>query len=193
MTKKPSEKNKAWEKDRRDRLNKSFEELAKLLPKYDPSITWSKIEIIQKSIAHIKELHERHEQYLLDKNPEVLGEHSDLIDALNYYQARNGQLGDLLKKAKITLPTFKLPKFLIDNPQYLKNGRTKTTEIKTKSANEKSGKSINNKSAGNNSDNNTSKKDVKDTNDSKQVVKNHNQEDKKIKKIVVKNKNKNKT
>ena len=67
-------KNKAWEKDRRDRLNKSFDELAKLLPKFDKSIVWSKIEIIQKAIAFIADLHKRLEDYLTAKDPELLSE-----------------------------------------------------------------------------------------------------------------------
>lgn len=49
-------KNKEWEKERRDRLNKSFDQLAALLPDYDPANAFSKIEIIQKSITLIKDL-----------------------------------------------------------------------------------------------------------------------------------------
>lgn len=45
-----------WEKDRRDRLNKSFVALSKLLPCYDPSITLSRINILEKAASHIEEL-----------------------------------------------------------------------------------------------------------------------------------------
>lgn len=60
MTKKPSPRNKEWEKERRDRLNKTFNELAELLPQHNPSAPApSKIEILQNSIKLILELLER--------------------------------------------------------------------------------------------------------------------------------------
>ncbi|XP_055385710.1 probable serine/threonine-protein kinase DDB_G0282963 [Condylostylus longicornis] len=141
MTKKPSEKNKAWEKERRDRLNKSFENLAKLLPNYDPSITWTKIEIIQKSIAHIEHLHQRTEKYIAAKDPELLNNHKELTEVLKRYQIRNLQLSELLKAANITLPPFNLPKFcgsnskiyeqlkeLENNIENNENNKTKTND-----------------------------------------------------------------
>lgn len=45
-----------WEKDRRDRLNKSFVILSKLLPCYDPSVPLSRISILDKAAAYIEEL-----------------------------------------------------------------------------------------------------------------------------------------
>lgn len=51
-----SSRNKAWEKDRRDRLNQTFDDLAKLLPKHDPKARLSKIEILQKAIVLIEDL-----------------------------------------------------------------------------------------------------------------------------------------
>ncbi|XP_055903744.1 mucin-4-like [Eupeodes corollae] len=123
MTKKPSEKNKAWEKDRRDRLNKTFDELAKLLPKFDPSVVWSKIEIIQKAIAFIGDLHKRLEDYLTAKDPELLKEYREFVNCLRFYQERNAQLTELLKKAKVTLPPpptpVALPQLLVNKPELL--------------------------------------------------------------------------
>lgn len=52
-------KNRAWERDRRERLNNTFEYLAKLLPEYDPKITFTKIEVLQKTIAYVEELKEK--------------------------------------------------------------------------------------------------------------------------------------
>lgn len=54
-----SRRNKAWEKDRRDRLNQTFNDLAKLLPDHDPKSPFSKIEILQKSVALIDELNRK--------------------------------------------------------------------------------------------------------------------------------------
>lgn len=45
-----------WEKDRRERLTKSFVALSKLLPCYDPSIPLSRINILDKAAAYIEEL-----------------------------------------------------------------------------------------------------------------------------------------
>lgn len=123
MTKKPSEKNKAWEKDRRDRLNKTFDELAKLLPKFDKSVVWSKIEIIQKAITFIEELQKRLEDYLIAKDPELLKEYKEFVNCLRFYQERNAQLTELLKKAKVTLPAppVELPQLLVNKPELLPN------------------------------------------------------------------------
>lgn len=123
MTKKPSEKNKAWEKDRRDRLNKTFDELAKLLPKFDQSVIWSKIEIIQKAITFITDLNKRLEDYLEAKDPELLKEYKEFINCLRFYQERNAQLTELLKKAKVTLPppSVELPQLLVNKPELLPN------------------------------------------------------------------------
>lgn len=52
----PCRKNRTWEKDRRERLNHTFERLAKLLPDYEPKVTFSKIEILQKTIDYIEKL-----------------------------------------------------------------------------------------------------------------------------------------
>lgn len=57
-------KNKEWEKDRRNRLNTAFETLAKLLPKYDPSAPFSKIEILQRSILYVEELQKKYKEIL---------------------------------------------------------------------------------------------------------------------------------
>lgn len=45
-----------WEKDRRERLTKSFVALSKLLPCYDPSIPLSRINILDKAASYIEEL-----------------------------------------------------------------------------------------------------------------------------------------
>lgn len=48
-----------WEKVRRDKLKKSFITLSKLLPNYDPSLTLSNIEILQKATGYIEELQQK--------------------------------------------------------------------------------------------------------------------------------------
>lgn len=45
-----------WEKERRGRFNKSFSTLSKLLPCYEPSLSLSKLTILEKAAAYIEEL-----------------------------------------------------------------------------------------------------------------------------------------
>lgn len=57
-----------WEKDRRDRLNKSFVALSKLLPCYDPSVPLSRINILEKSASYIEELQVKVKDLLSPEN-----------------------------------------------------------------------------------------------------------------------------
>lgn len=52
-------KNRTWEKERRERLNITFDCLAKLLPDYKSKVTFSKIDTLQRAIAHIEDLKQR--------------------------------------------------------------------------------------------------------------------------------------
>lgn len=80
MVKKKSEKTKFYEKERRDRLNQTIEELAKLLPTYDPSVPWSKVEVLRKSIEYVKETKERRMKCIeAYGDQDVLGELSIVI------------------------------------------------------------------------------------------------------------------
>uniref|UniRef100_A0A182R151 BHLH domain-containing protein n=1 Tax=Anopheles farauti TaxID=69004 RepID=A0A182R151_9DIPT len=86
--KKPSPQNRIWEKERRERLNKTFEDLQRLLPDHEPASTLSKVEILQRAIElieHVKELDQRLKRLL----------------------TRNEELVELLRKAKITIPPCK--------------------------------------------------------------------------------------
>ena len=51
--------NRIWERERRERLNRTFETLCKLLPEYEPSTTFSKIDILQKAIKFIENLQKK--------------------------------------------------------------------------------------------------------------------------------------
>lgn len=53
-----------WEKDRRERLTKSFIALSKLLPCYDPSIPLSRINILDKAASYIEELQAKVKDFL---------------------------------------------------------------------------------------------------------------------------------
>lgn len=53
-----------WEKDRRERLTKSFVALSKLLPCYDPSIPLSRINILEKAASFIEELQSKVKEFL---------------------------------------------------------------------------------------------------------------------------------
>lgn len=64
--------NRAWEKDRRDRLNNTFDKLAELLPEYRPKVNFSKIEILHKSIVYIEDLRKKLRDALSTQNASIL-------------------------------------------------------------------------------------------------------------------------
>uniref|UniRef100_A0A1B0CA58 BHLH domain-containing protein n=1 Tax=Lutzomyia longipalpis TaxID=7200 RepID=A0A1B0CA58_LUTLO len=115
MTKKSSPRNREWEKDRRDRLNKTFDSLAKKLPQYDPSSPFSKIEILQKTIAFIEELQEKQNELMLSACDKVLlKEREEFEQNIAVLRCRNSQLAELLRQANITIPIFKAQQFAKD-------------------------------------------------------------------------------
>lgn len=59
-----SGKSRVWERDRRERLKLSFNNLSSLLPKYDPASTLSKAEILQKATNYIRELQQENDNLL---------------------------------------------------------------------------------------------------------------------------------
>lgn len=65
-------RNRTWEKDRRDRLNLTFEQLAQLLPEYRPKLNLSKIEILQKSIDYVQALRGKLKDLLATQNGSML-------------------------------------------------------------------------------------------------------------------------
>ncbi|XP_049538894.1 mucin-5AC-like [Anopheles darlingi] len=105
--KKPSPQNRIWEKERRERLNKSFEDLQRLLPDHDPNATLTKIEILQKAIELIGKLQKKIKD-LIDECHDPLKEHVHEQDnRLQKLLARNDELIGLLRKAKVTIPPCK--------------------------------------------------------------------------------------
>jgi hypothetical protein len=59
-----SSKSRVWERDRRERLNLSFNNLSSLLPNYDPASTLSNAEILQKAANYIHELQQENRSLL---------------------------------------------------------------------------------------------------------------------------------
>jgi hypothetical protein len=59
-----SSKSRVWERDRRERLNVSFNNLSLLLPNYDPATTLSKVEILQKAANYICDLQQENRNFL---------------------------------------------------------------------------------------------------------------------------------
>uniref|UniRef100_A0A182FW55 Uncharacterized protein n=1 Tax=Anopheles albimanus TaxID=7167 RepID=A0A182FW55_ANOAL len=105
--KKPSPQNRIWEKERRERLNKSFEDLQRLLPDHDPNATLTKIEILQKAIELIGKLQKKIKD-LIDECHDPLKEHVHEQDnRLQKLLARNDELMGLLRKAKVAIPPCK--------------------------------------------------------------------------------------
>uniref|UniRef100_A0A336MFN6 CSON015367 protein n=1 Tax=Culicoides sonorensis TaxID=179676 RepID=A0A336MFN6_CULSO len=59
---------KLWEKNRRDRLNNTFDELALLLPQKDPPVKMSKVEILAGSIKEIENLRKKVDELVKNGN-----------------------------------------------------------------------------------------------------------------------------
>ncbi|GAB0088107.1 hypothetical protein DMENIID0001_024870 [Sergentomyia squamirostris] len=113
MTKKSSPRNKEWEKDRRDRLNKTFDNLAKKLPSFCETSPFSKIEILQKAIVFIESLQKKQNELLQSKCHKVLlKEREEFEQNITVLRYRNSQLADLLRQANITIPSFKAQNFV---------------------------------------------------------------------------------
>ncbi|KAK9710240.1 Helix-loop-helix DNA-binding domain [Popillia japonica] len=95
-----------WEKDRRERLKKGFTSLCKILPCYEPSLTLSKIEILQKAQSYIEELQTQIKELVEGKNtkPEC-SIIKKLHDRVKRLVIRNEQLCNLLVDAGIRLPS----------------------------------------------------------------------------------------
>lgn len=99
-----------WEKERRDRFNRTFDELAKILPSYNPSVTINRIDILKEAITTISEFNK--EIGKLSKSPgEVTTFKDDLIkklkDRIKKLIIRNEQLVKLFQDAGIKLPRAK--------------------------------------------------------------------------------------
>ncbi|XP_055529595.1 mucin-5AC-like [Wyeomyia smithii] len=105
--KKPSPQNRIWEKERRDRLNQTFDSLSKLLPEYEPATQLSKIEILQRTIEYVEKLQDKIKAFLEERDA-LLKKHVDeLEERLQALIARNEDLAALLKKANINVPPCK--------------------------------------------------------------------------------------
>ncbi|XP_041784262.1 mucin-19-like [Anopheles merus] len=105
--KKPSPQNRIWEKERRERLNKTFDDLQRLLPEHEPASTLSKVEILQRAIEHINKLQKKIKT-LVEECHDPLKDHVKEQEVrLKRLLVRNEELAELLRKAKITVPPCK--------------------------------------------------------------------------------------
>ncbi|XP_073971035.1 uncharacterized protein isoform X2 [Rhodnius prolixus] len=106
MGKKPGEKGKEWEKERRDKLNVGFQELCKLLPDHDPSITMSKMEILRKATEYIKHLQEKNEEIIKCGNENFLKSETErLKKRVAYLILKTTELVDALRQAGVPIPS----------------------------------------------------------------------------------------
>lgn len=60
--------NRIWEKERRDRLNQTFDSLSKLLPEYEPATQLSKIEILQRAVEYVEKLQNKIKAFLEERD-----------------------------------------------------------------------------------------------------------------------------
>ncbi|XP_046391229.1 uncharacterized protein LOC124159455 [Ischnura elegans] len=100
-----SSKYREWERERRERLNVSFNDLGSLLPDHDPAVVTSKVEILQKSAAFIRDLKKENSELLLSKGSKLQAKKIKRLQ--RYVEAlvlRVQQLAKLLRDAGISLP-----------------------------------------------------------------------------------------
>ncbi|KAK5645083.1 hypothetical protein RI129_006383 [Pyrocoelia pectoralis] len=96
-----------WEKIRRDKLNIAFSVLSKLLPNHDPSLTWSKVDILQRASNYIEEMNVKLKNVLTTEgvNKTKRCEIKLLYGRVKKLLLRNEQLSNLLKDAGIKIPS----------------------------------------------------------------------------------------
>ncbi|XP_066996242.2 serine-rich adhesin for platelets [Anabrus simplex] len=78
-----SSKSKEWERERRQRLNTCFKHLGTLLPNYDPSVTASKIDVLQKAAAYIQDLEKGNKELVKGGNNKCYCEYFYLRSVYN--------------------------------------------------------------------------------------------------------------
>lgn len=100
--------NRIWEKERRDRLNQTFDSLSKLLPEYEPATQLSKIEILQRAVEYVEKLQNKIKAFLEERDALLKRHVDELEERLQVLIARNEDLAALLKKANINVPPCKL-------------------------------------------------------------------------------------
>ncbi|XP_058127767.1 serine-rich adhesin for platelets-like [Anopheles ziemanni] len=105
--KKPSPQNRIWEKERRERLNKTFEDLHRLLPDHEPSSTLTKVEILQRAIELIGKLQKKIKDLMQECNDPLKEQLCEQEKRLKRLLGRNEELTELLRKSKITVPPCK--------------------------------------------------------------------------------------
>ncbi|KFB49676.1 hypothetical protein ZHAS_00017926 [Anopheles sinensis] len=99
--------NRIWEKERRERLNKTFEDLHRLLPDHDPSSTLTKVEILQRAIELIGKLQKKIKDLMQECNDPLKEQLCEQEKRLKRLLGRNEELTNLLRKSKITVPPCK--------------------------------------------------------------------------------------
>ncbi|XP_021917040.1 uncharacterized protein LOC110828541 isoform X2 [Zootermopsis nevadensis] len=100
-------KSRVWERDRRERLKLSFNNLSSLLPKYDPASTLSKAEILQKATNYIRELQQENDNLLHGSLDEFASkEVQQLKQQIEELVKRVQQLVKLLQDAGISIPPY---------------------------------------------------------------------------------------
>lgn len=113
-------------------MNNTFERLAKMLPDYEPKVTFSKIDILQKTIAYIEELKLKYQDVSIDAHAESSrsyfinctkmlyeltnaysfsfpGSQKELEECLRAMKIHNDRLANLLQKSHIAIPPFVEP------------------------------------------------------------------------------------
>uniref|UniRef100_A0A0A9YTV5 BHLH domain-containing protein n=2 Tax=Lygus hesperus TaxID=30085 RepID=A0A0A9YTV5_LYGHE len=103
--KKTCVKSREWEKERRDKLNVGFNDLSKLLPDHDPSISLSKMDILRKAAEFIRQLQEQNDEIVKSGNNDVLKNETErLRKRVAYLVLKTKDLVNALKAAGVPIP-----------------------------------------------------------------------------------------
>ncbi|KAF6209768.1 hypothetical protein GE061_015518 [Apolygus lucorum] len=103
--KKTCVKSREWEKERRDKLNVGFNDLSKLLPEHDPSISLSKMDILRKAAEFIRQLQDQNDEIVKSGNNDVLKNETDrLRKRVAYLVLKTKDLVNALKAAGVPIP-----------------------------------------------------------------------------------------
>ncbi|CAH0385934.1 unnamed protein product [Bemisia tabaci] len=101
---KTSKQSKEYEKERRDRLNKAFDQLSSVLPDYDPISSLSKVEILTKAYDYIKKLEADQCKPSQTMDGSCEKENCNLRAKVKHLSSRIRQLMDVMYSAKIKVP-----------------------------------------------------------------------------------------
>ncbi|XP_014242120.1 protein PF14_0175-like [Cimex lectularius] len=122
-------KSRGWEKERREKLNMGFNELCKLLPDHDPSVTLSKMEILTRAAEYIRHLQDQNEDIIkCGSKTSLKNEAERLKKRVAFLLLKTKELVSALRVAGVPIPTNKKRKKSVSKKQAA-NSNTNNTSV----------------------------------------------------------------